>query len=100
MPHRNSSASGSVAGSPFGSSFQSTNSFPHSSMYPSQSRRPSEAMSPPAGSGFRRRTESMSSNSSDFGMDGYFGFRTGTGTDGYQCWPQDNGRSAPQGRRP
>lgn len=99
MPHRNSSTSGSVIESPLGTSYQSTHSFSQSSTYSSQSRRPSEAMLP-VRPGFRSRTDSMSSNSSDYGIDGYYGFQNSTGTDGYYGWRQENGRSAPQYRKP
>jgi hypothetical protein len=99
MPHRNSSTSGSVTDSTFGSSYQNTHSYSQSSMYSSQSRRPSDAMLP-GGPSSRSRTLSISSNSSDYGGDGYYGWRTGNGADGYYGWQQDNSPSAPQTRKP
>jgi len=84
LPQRNSSSSGSaiesVTGSPFStfgnSSWQNGRSFSSSTSFSSQQRRPSEAMAP---SDFEviSRTISGSSDSSDFGTKGGYGWSHG-----------------------
>ncbi|KIX02183.1 uncharacterized protein Z518_08122 [Rhinocladiella mackenziei CBS 650.93] len=81
MSKRNSSTSGSVMdsvqGSPvstFGSpAWQSSHSYSYATQYSTQSRRPSDAMGP-LDSGMRSRAMSVSSDTSEFGINGGYGW--------------------------
>lgn len=84
MPYRYSSNGGSVTDTVFGTSYQTSHSY-------SQSRRPSDAVIAEE-PGVRSRTYSVSSNSTDYGTEGIYGWRGDHDTGGYYGWKQDGTR--------